>query len=60
MWNTLQDIHEGSGEVKMVRIGFLTRENDFFGIKHGEYILDVQVQFSNDVNHLASLGEKYS
>jgi len=44
----------------MVRIGFLTRDYDFFGIKHGEYILDVQMQFYNDVNHLASLGKKYS
>jgi len=44
----------------MVRIRFLTREYDLFGMKHGDNIHDMQMQLNNVINPLASLEEKYS
>jgi hypothetical protein len=58
MWNTLRDIHEGTGEVKMARIEYLTREYEGFFMKSGENIHDMQMRFYNVVYHLASLGKK--
>lgn len=58
MWNTLRNIHEGIGEVKMARIGHLTSEFERFCMKPGENIHDMQMRFYDVVNHLASLGKK--
>ncbi|XP_045786208.1 uncharacterized protein LOC123881543 [Trifolium pratense] len=58
MWNTLRDIHEGTGKVKMARIEYLTGKYEVFSMKPGENIRDMQMRFYDVVDHLDSLGKK--
>ena len=58
VWNTLRDIHEGTGKVKMQRINSLTIEYERFCMKPGENIDDMQMRFYDLVNHLASLEKR--
>lgn len=57
MWDTLQVMHEGTLEVKRVKMNTLTHEYDLFIMKHEENIQDMQKRLSHIVNHLRALGK---
>ena len=55
MWDTLQVTHEGTTDVKRLRINTLTHEYELFRMNQYEIIQDMQNRFTHIVNHLASL-----
>ncbi|KAK2408205.1 gag-protease polyprotein [Trifolium repens] len=60
VWNSLLDIHEGTGAAKIARIDLLTVQYERFCMKPGESIRDMKMRFYDLVNHLDSLGKKIS
>jgi hypothetical protein len=57
MWDTLEIAHEGTNDVKQSKINVLTQEFEFFRIKDGETISDMQKRFIYLTNRLHMLGK---
>ncbi|XP_004513815.1 uncharacterized protein [Cicer arietinum] len=57
MWDTLQQTHEGTTDVKRARINTLMHEYEIFNMKKDESINDIQTRFTHIVNNLNALGK---
>ncbi|XP_073222406.1 uncharacterized protein [Cicer arietinum] len=57
MWDTLQQTHEGTTDVKRARINTLMHEYELFNMKKEESVNDMQTRFTHIVNNLNALGK---
>ncbi|XP_073222408.1 uncharacterized protein [Cicer arietinum] len=57
MWDTLQQTHEGTTDVKRARINTLMHEYELFNMKKEEFVNDMQTRFTHIVNNLNALGK---
>ncbi|XP_050890738.1 uncharacterized protein LOC127096171 [Lathyrus oleraceus] len=60
IWHTLEVSHEGTNEVKQVRVNTLNKEFELFRMKHGKTIFDMQKRFRHLINRLNALGKPIS
>lgn len=60
VWDSLQVSHEGTNEVKQVRINTLNQQFELFHMKHGETIADMQKRFAYLINYLSAFGKSIS
>lgn len=58
MWDTLQETHEGTTDVKRARTNTLMHEFELFNMKKDETISDLQTRFTHVINNLNALGKK--
>ncbi|XP_073221515.1 uncharacterized protein [Cicer arietinum] len=58
MWDTLQQTHEGTTDVKRARTNTLMHEYELFSMKKDESINDMQTRFTHIVNNLNALGKE--
>ncbi|XP_073222351.1 uncharacterized protein [Cicer arietinum] len=57
IWDTLQQTHEGTTDVKISRINTLMHEYELFNMKKEESVNDMQTRFTHIVNNLNALGK---
>nr|XP_027188662.1 uncharacterized protein LOC113785802 [Cicer arietinum] len=57
MWDTLQQTHEGTTDIKRARINTLMHEYELFNMKNEESVNDMQTRFTHIVNNLNVLGK---
>ncbi|XP_073220690.1 uncharacterized protein [Cicer arietinum] len=57
MWDTLQETHEGTTNVKRARTNTLMHEYELFNMKKDESINDLQTRFKHVINNLNALGK---
>ncbi|XP_075078897.1 uncharacterized protein LOC142164631 [Nicotiana tabacum] len=57
IWEALQTAHEGTTQVKQLKIDMLTTEYELLRIKDNESIQDMHTRFTSIINELHSLGE---
>lgn len=60
MWDTLQETHEGTSEVKRARMNTLNREYELFRMEPNESIKNMQTRFIHIKNNLRTLGKTFS
>ena len=60
IWDTLQNAHEGTTQVRKFRIASLCSEYEAFKMKSGESLQDMITRFTTVVNELISLGKVYT
>ncbi|XP_073220860.1 uncharacterized protein [Cicer arietinum] len=58
MWDTLQQTHEGTNDVKRARTNTLLHEYELFSMKKDESINDMHTRFTHIVNNLNALESK--
>ena len=58
MWDTLEETHEGTTDVKRARMNTLMHEYELFSMKKDETISDMQTRFTHVVNNLNALGKR--
>ena len=58
MWDTLQEMHEGTTDVKRARTNTLMHEYELFSMKKDESISDMQTRFTHVINNLNALGKR--
>lgn len=59
IWDTLEVTHEGTIEVKMVKLNTLSQEYEMFRIHLREITCDIQKSFSHLTNHFMALGKTF-
>ncbi|XP_073222543.1 uncharacterized protein [Cicer arietinum] len=57
MWDTLQETHEGTTDVKRAIKNTLMHEYELFNMKKDESINDLQTRFTHVINNLNALGK---
>ncbi|XP_073224793.1 uncharacterized protein [Cicer arietinum] len=57
MWDTLQETHEGTTDVKRAKTNTLMHEYELFNMKKDESINDLQTRFTHVINNLNALGK---
>ncbi|XP_004514013.1 uncharacterized protein [Cicer arietinum] len=57
MWDTLQETHEGTTDVKRARTNTLMHEYELFNMKKDESINDSQTRFTHVINNMNALGK---
>ena len=60
IWDTLQNAHEGTTQVRKFRIASLCSEYEAFKMKSEEFLQDMITRFTTVVNELISLGKVYT
>lgn len=60
MWDTLETLYEGTGEVKDSKINMLTEEFELFHTEPGESVDPMQTRFLHLINKLNNLGKSVS
>ncbi|XP_075097871.1 uncharacterized protein LOC142175190 [Nicotiana tabacum] len=60
IWDVQQFAHEGTSQVKQLKIDVLTRQYKLFKIKDGKTILEMHTRLTAIINELISLGEVIS
>ncbi|KAH0688872.1 hypothetical protein KY289_016230 [Solanum tuberosum] len=60
IWDTLQNAHESTTQVRKFRIARLSSEYEAFEMKSGESLQDMITRFTTVVNELISLGKIYT
>ncbi|KAH0689867.1 hypothetical protein KY289_017225 [Solanum tuberosum] len=60
IWDTLQNAHEDTTQVRKFRIARLCSKYEAFKMKFGESLQDMITRFTTVVNELISLGKVYT
>ena len=60
MWDSLQVANEGTNEVKQGRVNIVNQEFEFFHMKYGEIIVDMQKRSTHLINRLNAFGKLVS
>jgi len=60
MWDTLENLHEGTDDVKQSKINTLIQQYELFQMEDGESISSIQMRFTHIVNKLQDLGKVIS
>ncbi|XP_047264086.1 uncharacterized protein LOC124896565 [Capsicum annuum] len=55
IWDTLQEVHEGTSQVKKSNIDVLNRKYKLFRMKEGETIQEMHTRFTSILNEIYSL-----
>ncbi|XP_014753408.1 uncharacterized protein LOC106865930 [Brachypodium distachyon] len=58
IWNTLQEIHEGSSSVREAKVDLLRCKLDWFELSEGESLHDMYTRLNSLVNEIKDLGGK--
>lgn len=59
IWDMLQVTHEGTDQVKEIRIGMLVHSYELFKMKSDESISEMFTRFTDIINNLKSLSKTY-
>lgn len=58
IWNTLQEIHEGSSSVREARVDLLRCKLEWFELGESESLIDMYTRLNSLVNEIKDLGNK--
>ena len=59
-WDALKTLHEGTNDVKQLKINMFVQQYELFRKDEGESISSMQMKFSHIVNKLQNLGKDIS
>jgi len=60
MWDALETLHEGTDEVKQLKVNTLVQQYELFRMEDGEIISSMQMRFTHIVNKFQNLGKTIS
>ena len=60
IWDRLEVTHEGTNQVKKIKINMLVHKYELFKIESTESIISMYTRFTDIVNNLKNLGKVYT